>query len=141
LVPSVAVLSPFIFSTSPRRTCGIAKDFTALGGKVRSSAPGVEPEKREPVEIGDDAVKLLTLGVGEVDKDAVLQPGKTQIDRIKIPPQQIVLEVLHILGCLVRRGIEPPGLCSVQEIIDKVNKLAARRGNFGNHGFSSNPSS
>ena len=77
---------------------GVAKDLTALGGKVGSAGAGVETEEGEAVEVGDDGAKLLTFGVGKVDKDAVLQPGKAQIDRLKAASQKIVLEVLDIIG-------------------------------------------
>jgi hypothetical protein len=80
--------------------------LTALGGKVGSTGPGVEAEEGEGVEVGDDGAKLLTLGVGEVDKDAVLQPGKAQIDIVKTASQEIVLEILDVVGCLCGRGIE-----------------------------------
>jgi hypothetical protein len=99
----------------------LAKDFTALGGKVSGTGPRVKTEKGEGVEIGDDAVKLFTFGRGEVDKDAVLQAAKTQIDGIKPACQQIVLEILDILRGLVAGGVEPPGLGLVQKIIDKLN--------------------
>ena len=112
---------------------GGAKDFTALGGKVGCAGPGVEPEKGEGVEVGRDAVKLLTLGVGETDQDAVLQAGKAQIDSIEIASQQLVLEMLNIVGRLGGGGVKAPRLCLMQEVIDKVNKLAARLGNFGDH--------
>ena len=65
----------------------MAKDFTALGGKVSGAGAGIETEQGEAVEVGSDGAKLLTLGVGKVDKDAVLQPGKTQIDRFKAASQ------------------------------------------------------
>jgi hypothetical protein len=123
------------FGTSFRRARGGAIDFTALGGKVCSSGPGIEPEEREAVQVGLDPVKLLTLGAGKVDKDAVLQPAKTQIDRLQAPSQEIVFKVLHIGGSLVRRGIQSPRLGLVQEIIDQLNKLAAGLGDFGNHRF------
>jgi hypothetical protein len=85
---------------------GVAKDLTALGGKVGSAGAGVESEEGEGVEVGDDGAKLLTLGVGEVDKDAVLQAGKAQIDRLKAASQEVVLEILHIVGRGAGRGIE-----------------------------------
>ena len=111
----------------------MAKDLTALGGKVSGPGPRIEPEKGEGVEIGDDAVKLFTFGRGEVDKDAVLQAAKTQIDRVEAASQQIVLEILDILGRLSAGGIEPPRLGLVQKIIDKLNQLAAGLGDFSNH--------
>lgn len=110
------------------------KNFTALGGKVRSAGPGVETEEGVGVEVGDDAAKLLTLGVGETDKDAVLQPVKTEIDRLQAASQQIVLEILDIVGSLGRGGVKTPGLGLVKKIIDELNELAAGLGNFGNHG-------
>jgi hypothetical protein len=116
--------------------CGarrVAKDFTALGGKVGSAGAGVETEQGEGVEIGDDGAKLLTLGVGKVDKDAVLQPGKAEIDRLKAASQEIVFEVLDIVGGLGCGGVETPRLGLVKKIVDKMNELPARLGNFGNH--------
>ncbi len=86
------------------------KDLTAIGGKVRSAGPGIEPEEREPIEIGRDGAKLLTLGVGKTDHDAVLQPGQLQIKSVQIASQQVVLEMLHIVGSLRRCGIQPPCL-------------------------------
>ena len=115
--------------------CGIAKDFTALGGKVSGAGAGVETEEGEAVEIGDDGVKLLTLGVGKVDKDAVLQAGKAQIDRLEAASQEIVLEVLDIIGSLGCGGVETPRLGLVKKIVDEMNELAARFGNFGKHDF------
>jgi hypothetical protein len=112
---------------------GIAKDFTALGGKVGSAGPGVETEEGEGVKVGDDGAKLLTFGVGEVDKDAVLQAGQAQIDRVKAASQQVVFEVLNIVGGLGGGGIEAPGLGLVKKVIDEVNELAAGFGNFGDH--------
>ena len=116
-------------------TGGDAKDFTALGGKVGSASPGIETEEGEAVDIGDEGVKLLTLGVGEVDKDAVLQPAKAQVDRLKAASQEIVLEVLHIVGSLGNGGIEAARLGLVKEVIDELDKLAAGLGDFGDHGF------
>ena len=84
--------------------------MTALGGKVGSAGPGVEAEEGIGVEGRADGVKLLTLGVGEVDKDAVLQAGKAEIDRLKAASQEIVFEILDIVGSLVGRGIETPRL-------------------------------
>ena len=112
---------------------GGPKDFTALGGKVGSAGPGVETEEGEGVEVGRDGVKLLTLGVGEVDKDAVLQAGKAQIDRLKAASQEIVFEVLDIIGSLSGGGVETPRLGLVKKIVNEVNELAAGFSNFGNH--------
>jgi len=120
---------------SAGRTCSVAKDFTALGGKVAGAGPGVEPEEREAVEMGRHGVKLLTLGVGKVDKDAVLQPGKTQIDRLQAASQQVIFEILDIGGSLGGGGIEPPGLGLVQKVIDKLNELPAGLGDFSDHVF------
>jgi hypothetical protein len=92
------------------RTDRCAKNFTALGGKVRSTGPGIETEEREGVEVGGESVKLLTFGVGETDKDAVLQPVKAQIDRPKALSQEIVLEALHIVGSPARRRVKTPRL-------------------------------
>jgi hypothetical protein len=113
---------------------GGAKDFTALGGKVGSAGPGVETEEGEGVEVGPDGAKLDTLGVGKVDKDAVLQPGKAKIDRLKAASQEIVFEVLDIIGGLGGGGIETPRLGLVKKIVDEMDELAARFGNFRNHG-------
>jgi hypothetical protein len=115
--------------------CGAhVKEDSALGGKVSGAGPGVEPEEGEAVEAGLESVKLLTFGDGKVDKDAVLQAGKTQIKRLEATSQEIVLEVLDIGGGLVDGGIEPPGLGLVQKIIDQVNELAGGIGDFGDHG-------
>ena len=84
-------------------------DLTALGGKVGRAGPGIEPEQREGIEVGRNGVKLLTLGVGETDQDAVLQPGQPQIDSIQIASQQLILEMLHIVRRLGSGGIKPPG--------------------------------
>jgi hypothetical protein len=124
----------FSFGRTSHRAGGVPKDFTALGGKVGSPTPGIEAEEGEGVEVGSDAAKLLTLGVGEVDKDPVLQPGQAQIDRLQPPSQQIVLKLLHVLGSLRRRRIQPSGLGLMEKIIDELNELAARLGNFCNHG-------
>ena len=118
--------------------CGaraIAKDFTALGGKVGSAGPGVKPEQGEGVEVRGDGAKLLTLGVGKADKDAVLQAGKAEIDRLKAASQEIVLEVLDIIGSLGGGGVETPRLGLVKKIVDEMNEPAAGFGNFGDHGF------
>jgi hypothetical protein len=112
----------------------LLKDFTALGGKVGSAGPGVEAEEREGVEVGDDGAKLPTLGVGEVDKDSVLQPGQAQIDSVQAASQQVVLEILDVVGSLRGRGIEPAGLGLVKKVIDEVDELAAGLGDFGDHG-------
>ncbi len=123
------------FYLLPSSFClGIAKDFTALGGKVGSARPGVETEKGEAVEVGRDGVKLLTLGVGETDQDAVLQAGKLQIKSVEIASQEIVFEMLNIVGSLGSGGVEAPRLGLMQEVVDEVNELAARLGNFGYHG-------
>ena len=113
---------------------GVAKDFTALGGKVGRAGAGVETEEGEGVEVGDDGAKLLTLGVGEVDKDAVLQAGKAQIDRLKAASQQVVFKVLNIIGGCGGGGIETPRLGLVKEIINEMDELAAGFGDFGDHG-------
>ena len=97
-----------------------AKEFSALGGKVSGAGAGVEPEEGEAVETGLESVKLLSVGDGNVDKDAVLQPGKTQIKRLEAASQEIVLEVFDIGGGLVDGGIEPPGLGLVQKIVHQV---------------------
>ena len=112
----------------------IAKDFTALGGKISGAGPGVEAEEGEAIEVGDDGAKLLTLGVGKVDKDAVLQAGKAEIDRLKAASQEIVLEVLDIIGSLGGGGVETPGLGLVEQVVDQLDQLAAGLGDFGDHG-------
>jgi hypothetical protein len=78
-------------------------------------------------------VKLLTLGDGKVDKDAVLQAGKAQVDRLKAASQEIVFEILDIVGSGVGGGIEPSGLGLAQEIVDQADELAGGGGNFGDH--------
>jgi hypothetical protein len=115
---------------------GVAKDFTALGGKVSGAGAGVEAEEGGGVEVGRDGAKLLTLGVGKVDKDAVLQAGKAQIDRLEAASQEIVLEVLDIMGSLDGGGVETPRLGLVQEVVDQLDQLAAGLRNFGNHNLS-----
>ena len=107
--------------------------MTALGGKVGRAGPGVEAEEGEGVEVGADGVKLLTLGVGETDQDAVLQAGKAQIDSIEIASQQLVLEMLNIVGGLGGGGVETPRLGLVKEVIDEMDELAAGLGYFRDH--------
>jgi hypothetical protein len=97
---------------------GGAKDFTALGGKVGRAGPGIETEEGEGVEVGADAAKLDTLGVGEVDKDAVLQAGKAEIDRLKAASQEIVFKGLDIIGSLGSGGVETPRLGLMEKIVD-----------------------
>jgi hypothetical protein len=109
--------------------------LTALGGKVGGAGAGVEAEEGGGVEVWGDGAKLLTFGVGKVDKDAVLQAGKAQIDRLEAASQEIVLEVLDIIGSLGGGGVEAPGLGLVQEVVDQLDQLAAGLGNFGDHGF------
>jgi hypothetical protein len=109
------------------------KEFSALGGKISGPGPGVESEKGEAVEAGLESVQLLSVGDGNVDKDAVLQPGKTQIERLETARQKIVLEVFDIGGGLVDGGIEPPGLGLVEKIVDEVQQLSGRVGQFGDH--------
>jgi hypothetical protein len=110
--------------TAVRRTAvagrADAKQLSALGGKVSGPGPGVEPEKGKPVETGLDSVQLLSVGDGNVDKYAVLQPGKTQIERLEAASQEIVLEIFDIGGGLVDGGIQPPGLGLVQKIVHQV---------------------
>jgi len=112
---------------------GVAKDFTALGGKVGSAGAGVEAEQGVAVELGGDGAKLLTLGVGETDQDAVLQAGKAQIDSIEIASQQLVLEMVNIVGGLGGGGVEAPRLGLVEEVIDEMDELCAGLGYFGDH--------
>jgi hypothetical protein len=78
-------------------------------------------------------VKLLTFGDGKVDKDAVLQAGKAQVDRLKAVSQEIVFEVLDIGGGGVGGGIEPSGLGLVEEVVDQVDELTGGAGDFGYH--------
>jgi hypothetical protein len=103
----------------------VAKDLTALGGEVGSAGPGVEAEEGEAVEVGDNGAKLLTFGVGKVDKDAVLQAVQPQINSAEAASEQVVLEALDIVGGLGGRSVEAPGLGLVKEVIDEVNELAA----------------
>jgi hypothetical protein len=107
--------------------------LTAIGGKVGSAGPGVEAEEGAGVEIGDDGAKLLTLGVGKVDKDAVLQAAEAEVNSIKTASEEVILKGLDILGGLVGGGIEAAGLGLVEEVIDEVNELAAGFGDFGDH--------
>ena len=65
----------------------------------------------------------------------MLQAGEAQIDRLKAASQEIVLEVLDIIGGGEGGGVETPGLGLVKEVIDEMDKLAAGLGNFGDHGF------
>jgi hypothetical protein len=110
-----------------------AKELSALGGKVSGAGAGVEPEKGEAVEAGLESVQLFSVGDGNVDKDAVLQAGKAQIERLEAVSQEIVLEIFDIGGGLVDGGIEPPGLGLVQEIIDQMQQLAGGVRDFGDH--------
>jgi hypothetical protein len=110
------------------------KDFTALGGKVGCAGAGVEAEEGEGVEVGREPAKLLTFGVGETDQDAVLQAGKAQVDSVKIASQELVFEVVDIVGGLGGGGVEAPGLGLMQEVVDEVNELGAGLGDFGDHG-------
>jgi hypothetical protein len=122
------------FDLLPSSFClGSLKDLTALGGKVGRAGPGVEAEEGEGVEVGGEGVKLLTLGVGETDQDAVLQPGQAQIDSIEIASQQLVLELPDIIGRLGGGGVEAPCLGLVEKVIDQVNELGRGLGYFGNH--------
>jgi hypothetical protein len=113
-----------------------AKEFSALGGKVSGAGPGVEAEEGVGVEAGLKSVKLLTFGDGKVDKDAVLQAGKAQINRLEAASQEVVLEVLDIGGGLVEGGVEPSGLGLMEEVVDQVDELAGGVGDFGDHGVS-----
>ncbi len=102
------------------------KELSTLGGKVSGPGPGVESEEGEAVEPGLESVKLLSIGDGNVDKDAVLQPGKTQIERLETAREKIVLEIFDIGGGLVDGGVEPPGLGLMEKIVDQVQQLAGR---------------
>jgi hypothetical protein len=42
--------------------------------------------------------------------------------------------MLNIVGCLVSGGVKPPRLGLMQKIVNKMNELAARLGNFSDHG-------
>ena len=100
-----------------------------------AAGPGVEAEEGEAVEVGLDGAKLLTLGVGKVDKDAVLQAAKAQIDSIKAAREEIVFEILDIrwwLGPRPRRGAAVWGL--VKEVVNEMDELAGGLGDFGDHG-------
>ena len=110
--------------------------MTALGGKVGRAGPGVEAQEGEAVQVRCDGVKLLTLGVGETDQDAVLQAGKAQVDSIEIASQQLVLEMVNIVGGLGGGGVEAPRLGLVEEVIDEMDELAAGLGNFRDHIYS-----
>jgi len=120
---------------SGRGAGGGAKDFTALGGKVGSAGPGIKAEEGVAVEVGAEGSKLLTLGVGEVDKDAVLQPVKTEVDRLQAASQEIVFEILDIVGSLGDSVVETARLGLVKEVIDELDELAAGLGDFGDHVF------
>jgi hypothetical protein len=96
----------------------LLKDCTALGGKVGSAGPGVETEEREAVEVGRDGAKLLTFGVGETDKDAVLQAAKAQVDSIQVAGQKLVAELLHIRRGAGRRRVDVACFGLVKKIID-----------------------
>ena len=97
---------------------GVAKDLTALGGKISGAGPGVEAEEGEAVEVGDDGAKLLTFGVGKVDKDAVLQAAEAQVNSIKVASEEAFLKSLDVVGGLRLRGVEAAGLGLVEEVID-----------------------
>ena len=112
---------------------GDAKDFTAVGGKVGSAGAGVQTEQGGGVEVGSNGAKLFTFGVGKVDKDAVLQAGKAEIDRLKAASEEIVFEVLDIIGSLGDGGVETAGVGLVEKIIDEMDELAAGFGDFSNH--------
>jgi hypothetical protein len=71
-----------------------------------------------------------------VDEDAVLQPGKAQIERLEAASQEIGHEILDIGGGLVDGGIEPPGLGLVQKIVHQVHELAGGVCEFSNHSVS-----
>ena len=92
--------------------------MTALGGKIRGAGPGVETEEGETVEVGEDGAKLLTFGVGKVDKDAVLQAAEAQVNSINIASEEALLKGLDVVGGLRLRGIEAAGLGLVEEVID-----------------------
>jgi hypothetical protein len=100
------------------RTGGIAKDLTALGGKISGAGPGVEAEEGEAVEVGEDVVKLLTFGVGKVDKDAVLQAAEAQVKSINIASEEVFFKSFDVAGGLRLRGVEPARLGLVEEVID-----------------------
>ncbi len=109
------------------------KDLTALGGKVGSAGPGVEAEEGVAVEVGRDGAKLLTLGAGETNKDAVLQPGQAKIDSIETASQQVVSERGHIRRGPLGGGIDAPGLGLMENIVNKVNELRTGLGQFRDH--------
>ncbi len=94
------------------------KDLTALGGKISGAGPGIEAEEGEAVEVGDDGAKLLTFGVGKVDKDAVLQAAEAQVNNINSASEEAFLKGLDVVGGLRLRGIEAARLGLVEEVID-----------------------
>ena len=92
--------------------------MTAVGGKVGSAGAGIEAEEGEAVEVGDDGAKLLTFGVGKVDKDAVLQAAEAQVNSINVASEEVVFKALDVVGGLRRGGIEAARLGLVKEVID-----------------------
>ena len=123
----------FFVRSSTFLALGLLKDLSAIGGKIGGSGAGVEAEEVQAVEVGDDGAKLLTLGVGKVDKDPVLQAGKAQIDRVKAASEEIIFEILDIRGGLVGRRVEAARLGFVQKVIDQMDELAAGFCDFGDH--------
>ena len=115
---------------------GGAKDFSALGGKVSGAGAGVEAEEGEAVEGGRDGVKLLTFGDGKVDKDAVLQAGKAQIERLKAASQEIVFEVLDIVGGWVVAASSRRVWVRCRRSSTRWMSWPVACGNFGDHGSS-----
>lgn len=113
---------------------GVAKDLSAIGGKVSGAGAGVEAEEGEGVEVGLEVVKLLTFGVGKVDKDPVLQAAKAQIDSAKAASEEVVAESLDVGLGLGLGGVESAGLGLVEKVIDEVDELAGGSGEFGDHG-------
>jgi hypothetical protein len=109
------------------------KDLTALGGKIGSAGAGVEAEEGVAVQVGREGAKLLTLGVGETNKDAVLQPGQAQIKRSEIAGQEVVAKGLHVRAGPGGGGVKAPRLRLVENIVNKVNELRAGFGQFRDH--------
>jgi hypothetical protein len=109
--------------------------LTALGGKISGAGAGVESEEGEGVEVGVDGVKLLTVGVGKLDKDSVLQAAKAQIDSVKAASEEVVFEIFDIGFGLVLGGIEAAGLGLMEEVVNEVDEFGGGGGDLGDHGW------
>jgi hypothetical protein len=89
----VSVAEAVLFTT----TC--APEAGAGSGVVRA----VDPlNTLRPISNG--------IAVDKVDKDAVLQAGKTQIDRLKAASQEIIFKLFDIVGSSFGCGVKPPRL-------------------------------